>query len=53
VECGAFTVATWGDFDAIRSALNDILLRMIRPTGNVLPGYVPSYAMNRVVEETL
>jgi RNA ligase len=27
------------------------LLRMIRPTGNVLPGYVPSYAMNRIAEE--
>jgi RNA ligase len=36
----------------IEGRANDTLLRMIRPTGNVLPGYVPSYAMNRVVEET-
>jgi len=28
-----------------------ILLRMIRPTNNELAGYVPSYAMTRVVEE--
>ena len=27
------------------------LLRAIRPTGNVLPGYVASYAMNRLIEE--
>ena len=27
------------------------LFRMIRPTNNELPGYVASYAMNRVVEE--
>lgn len=27
------------------------LLRVVRPTGNVLPGYVPSYAMNRLQEE--
>jgi putative RNA ligase len=29
----------------------NILLRMIRPTSNALPGYVPSYAMNRIAEE--
>lgn len=28
------------------------VLRAIRPTGNVLAGYVPSYAMNRLLEET-
>lgn len=27
------------------------LYRMIRPTGNILAGYTPSYAMNRVTEE--
>ncbi|MEN3350301.1 MAG: ligase [Bradyrhizobium sp.] len=27
------------------------LHRMIRPTSNALPGYVPSYAMRRVEEE--
>jgi RNA ligase len=35
----------------IEGRAHDSLLRMIRPTGNVLPGYVASYAMNRVVEE--
>jgi RNA ligase len=29
----------------------NILLRMIRPTNNALPGYVPSYAMSRIAEE--
>lgn len=29
----------------------DALMRSIRPTGNVLPGYVPSYAMGRVLDE--
>lgn len=28
------------------------LFRAIRPTGNVLDGYTPSYAMNRVTEES-
>jgi RNA ligase len=27
------------------------LFRSIRPTGNVLPGYVPSFAMNRLMDE--
>ena len=29
----------------------DNLMRSIRPTGNVLAGYVPSYAMGRVLED--
>lgn len=29
------------------------LMRAIRPTGNVLDGYVPSYAMGRMMEESL
>lgn len=29
----------------------EALFRAIRPTGNVLPGYIPSYAMNRVAED--
>ena|SRR3990167_2986505 len=29
------------------------VFKQIRPTANQLPGYVPSYAMNRVVEELL
>ena len=39
-----------GDLLAGRSRAG--LLRLIRPTGNVLAGYVASYAMNRVMEET-
>jgi RNA ligase len=27
------------------------LFRTVRPTGNILPGYVPSFAMNRVIDE--
>lgn len=37
------------DHDRSRRAV----FRAVRPTGNVLPGYVPSYAMNRVAEEDL
>lgn len=29
------------------------IFRAVRPTGNALAGYTPSYAMNRVVEESL
>ena len=29
----------------------NIVLRMIRPTNNELPGYVPSYAVTRIAEE--
>jgi len=32
---------------------NDVLLRMIRPTGNELSGYQPSYALTRVMEESI
>ena len=31
--------------------LREGLLRFIHPTGNALPGYTPSYAMGRVLEE--
>jgi RNA ligase len=31
--------------------LRDTLMRSIPPTGNVLPGYTPSFAMNRVLED--
>ena len=27
------------------------MFRAIRPTGNVLEGYVPSFAVNRVMDE--
>ncbi len=30
----------------------DNLMRSIRPTGNLLDGYIPSFAMGRVMEET-
>jgi hypothetical protein len=29
------------------------MFRMVRPTGNVLEGYTPSYAMGRVMDEAL
>jgi len=29
----------------------DSLMRSIRPTGNDLPGYVPSYAMGRLLDD--
>lgn len=29
------------------------LMRSVRPTGNVLPGYVPSYAMGRILDEAV
>lgn len=38
-----------GDLMAGRS--REVVFRAVRPTGNALPGYVPSYAMNRVMEE--
>jgi RNA ligase len=28
------------------------LFRAIRPTGNVLPGYVPSFALSQVADDT-
>ena len=36
---------------AIIGKSRDSLMRSIRPTGNVLAGYVPSYAMGRVLED--
>jgi RNA ligase len=36
---------------AFAGKLRDTLMRSIRPTGNVLPGYTPSFAMNRVLED--
>lgn len=34
-------------------ALRTLIYKAIRPTGNVLPGYVPSYAINRAQEESI
>lgn len=39
--------------DLMTGKVREGIFRAIRPTGNVLPGYTPSYAMNRVVEESL
>jgi RNA ligase len=36
---------------AFSGKLRDTLMRSIRPTGNVLAGYTPSFAMNRVLED--
>ena len=36
---------------AFTGRLRESLMRSIRPTGNVLAGYVPSYAMGRVLED--
>lgn len=35
----------------LQGRTRDKLFRMIRPTGNVLPGYQPSSAMNRIADE--
>jgi RNA ligase len=36
---------------SITGKFRDSLMRSIRPAGNVLAGYVPSYAMGRVLED--
>ena len=38
---------------AIVGRQREALMRAIRPTANVLPGYTPSYAMGRVIEDAL
>jgi RNA ligase len=35
----------------MKGRLLEVLFRDVRPTGNVLPGYVPSYALGRVSNE--
>jgi RNA ligase len=37
--------------DLLKSRSREVIFRAIRPTGNVLPGYVPSYALGRVLDE--
>ena len=39
--------------DLLSGKTRQALFSAIRPKGNVLPGYTPSYAINRVVEESL
>jgi RNA ligase len=37
--------------DLLSDRTRELVFRTIRPTGNVLDGYMPSYAINRVMEE--
>jgi RNA ligase len=37
--------------DLLKGRARTALFQSIRPTGNILPGYVPSYAVRRVAEE--
>lgn len=39
--------------DLLSGRARQALFRAVRPTGNVLAGYRPSYAMNRVAEESI
>jgi RNA ligase len=39
--------------DVLSGSTRQMLFRMIRPTANDLPGYVPSYAINRVIDESM
>lgn len=41
----------WRKFGNLEGRAREALFRHVRPTGNILAGYTPSYAMNRVVEE--
>ena len=38
---------------AITGKARDSLMREVRPTGNVLEGYVPAYVMGRVLDEAI
>lgn len=40
------------DGNLLSGRARQALFRVVRPTGNVLEGYTPSYAMNRVMEES-
>jgi RNA ligase len=37
--------------DLLKGRSREVVFRAVRPTGNVLPGYVPSYALGRVMDE--
>jgi putative RNA ligase len=39
--------------DLMSGRARQMLFRLIRPTANELPGYVPSYAINRVLDESM
>jgi RNA ligase len=46
-------IFNWRKFGGqLQGKSRDSLWRAIRPTGNVLPGYTPSYAMHRVMDES-
>ncbi len=36
---------------SIAGKLRESLMRSIRPTGNALPGYMPSYGMGRILDD--
>ncbi len=38
-------------FGAVTGKAREAVMRAIRPTGNVLPGYTPSFALGRVLED--
>lgn len=47
-------IFAWRKFGGkLEGRARDTLLRMIRPTGNELGGYTPSYALTRVMEESI
>jgi len=47
-------IFAWRKFGGkLEGRARDTLLRMIRPTGNELGGYQPSYALSRVMEESI
>jgi RNA ligase len=37
--------------DLMKGRSREVVFRAIRPTGNELPGYVPSFALGRVLDE--
>lgn len=39
--------------DLLRGKARESLFRHVRPTGNLLAGYTPSYAMNRILDDSL
>ena len=45
-----FSYRKWG---GIQGKSREALMRSIRPTANVLPGYTPSYAMSRMMEDAM
>ena len=45
-----FSYRKWG---GIQGQSREALMRSIRPTANVLPGYTPSYAMSRMMEDAM